>query len=255
MTTDPTLLVAIYGDYGPWFGPWFESALATGHRRFIIVSDGAHEDTAQRLVTAAFEGSRADLSRVDDDADYTAMIQDPRLKPYAYLAAWRRAFRLLPPGAPFVACHVDTILQRNLAAAWLEARPKPFGLALPAVRHGTRWVFEPIFLCGTAAPVVQGELSNLLRETVRLSGSADRERMMQVYGSFTAGAAALLASRMQEGGGTIVGQLPATWCSRLDPQAAVVHFAGQPPDPTTVLGQRWATLGDAYRARTEVVRA
>ncbi len=248
--TDPTLLVAIYGDYGSWFGAWFESALATGHRRFIIVTDGAHEQTAVRLVKAAFEGSTTEVSVVEEEPDFTAMLQDPKLRPYAYLAAWRRAFRLLAPGTPFVACQVDTILQRHLAAAWLEARPTPFGLAMPAVRHGSRWVFEPVFLCGMAAPVVGGEVANFLRETVRLATGSDRERMMQVYGSFTGAAGALLASRMQEGGGTILGQLPPTWCSRLDPQTAVAHFAGRPPDPTTVLGARWAALQEAYLERT-----
>lgn len=250
--TAPVVIVSVYGDYGRWLGPFLESALATGHRNFIIVSDGAQRASAEDLVKWAFEGSNVQVGLVEDEPDFPAMLADPKLKGFAFLAAWRRAYRILQPGQRFACVQVDTILQRNLEAAWIDAKPSPFGLAAPVTRRSGRSLFTPVALFGTAARIVDAEMANLLRESVRLCNANNREHISFVYGNFISAALAMLASRAEEGMGTIIGQLPESW-SGVDDQAAIVHFAGVEPSPETILGKRWRELGEEYSARKEGV--
>jgi hypothetical protein len=246
---EPTLIVASYGDYDAFLGPWLESALQTGHTKFIVLTDGAHETPTRQILR--FLGPTTQSAVVESDPQYAAMVADPAMRPLAYLAAWLRALPLVPVGAPFVACHVDTMLQRHLAAAWLEASIRPFGLAVPGARLGGRWALSTTFLCGQSSPIVRAELTNLLREAVRLTQSPERTRLIAGYGSAIGAAMSVLLSRMDDGGGTIIAQLMPTWCSSVDPQAGVIHFEGRVPDPATPLGARWAALGEAWRERTE----
>lgn len=243
---EPTLIAAVYGGYDRWLGPFLESALTTGHTKFLLVCDLEREPVIRDLFHLL--GPSPATASVAGDRYFEAMRNEPGLQRLAYLAAWRKAIGTLPPGSPFACVHVDTILQRNLTAAWVEASTTPFGLAVVGQRYANRWIFPPVLLCGQAGPAVVAEMDSLIRETSRLALSPEKAPAA-LYGSYEAAAMAVLMSRMQDGGGTIIAQLKPTWVSGLDPQAGVAHFAGQPPDPSTVLGDRWATLGQSWEAR------
>lgn len=243
---EPTLIAAVYGGYDRWLGPFLESALTTGHTKFLLVCDLQQEPVIRDLFHLL--GPSPTTTSVAGDRHFEAMLREPGVQRLAHLAAWRKAISTLPPGSPFACVHVDTILQRNLTAAWVEATPKPFGLAVAGQRYANRWIFPPTLLCGQAGPAVVAEMDNLIREASRLALSPEKAPAA-LYGSYEAAAMAVLMSRMLDGGSTIIAQLKPTWLSGLDPQAGVVHFAGQPPDPATVLGDRWTTLGQAWEER------
>jgi hypothetical protein len=204
------------------------------------------------LARWAFEGSRIQATTLDDEPDFAPMLKDPKLKPFAYLAAWRRGYRLLQPGQRFACVHVDTILQRNMEEAWREAKPTPFGLAAPVSRRSGRSIFSQAALFGTAARIIDAEMANVLREAVRLCSANNRDHVSQVYGNFVSAALAMLVSRSEEGMGTIIGQLPEGWCGA-EATSGIVHFAGVEPSPGTTIGRRWRELGDEYAARKEGV--
>lgn len=251
---DPVLIVAVYGAYQRWLGPFLESALATGHRDFIIVTDGGTAEEAEHLATWAFEGSAVQSTAVEESADYREMVNDPGLRRMAYLAAWRRALRLLPTGQRFACVHVDTLIQRPVAACWTKptVNTEPYGLAAQTQRQGPRWSFDTTLLCGQAAPIILGEMDTLLREAIRFARGPQREVIARLYGSFESAAMAMLLARSMDGGGTIIGQFKAGTVG-VDPASTVLHFAGAVPPEHTPIGRRWHTLGAQYTARQGVV--
>ena len=150
MSEEPVVILTLVA--GLDARPCLESLLQTGHKEFIIsFGEGVAPSMAGTL------SQRANVTVIPAPPSLPERAQAGP-EPPLHLLVLRHALDLLGAGRRFAGLVPDLLVQAPLRAAWSEARPVPFGLALPRWRPDRLESLNSKLILGHASPAVQQEL-------------------------------------------------------------------------------------------------
>lgn len=230
MSDVPVVMLALGPEVDP--RPCLESLLQTGHGEFIVALG---EGISAALVAAL--SARAAVTVLPSPPPLPERAQ-PGAEPPTRLLVCAHALRSLPAGRRFACLATDLLVQRPLVEAWAEARPAPFGLAIPRWTPERLLSFNPKVILGHGGAAVAQELGLIAADVRRI-----QERTAALYGGVLPAAFARAAARSDEGGGTIVARLPETWC-----QASATADVVDLPSGAPAIGARRTALIEAWEA-------
>ena len=217
-------------------------ALLKADEPVIILADPEPDPTPLGLTVESLlrTGHAAFIAAVPPESRVMATIRAGGLEchgiaPAAHpLLALHDALRLVPPGRLFAFVATGYYLTQSLLTAFADAKPRHFGLAAPAKRHGYMDSYHTRLLLGQGGEAVRHEVAAWLRDSASVSDATAK-----LYGSRYDAGFTRQAAKSHEGGGTIIARCPERWWRGPDGIDSTMREAYVPGWLVTELAEAW----------------